>query len=43
MKKQAVENKYGCGLVSVDYKNVKLQLPDKEIVIGESTKKHVMN
>ena len=37
MKPQSIENKYGSDLTHVDC--TKLQLPDKEIVIGDSTRK----
>ena len=37
MKPQGLENKYGSDLASVDC--TKFQFPDKEIVIGESTRK----
>ena len=39
MKAQGIENKYGSDLTSVDC--TKFQLPDKEIFIGESTRKEL--
>ena len=36
LKPQAIESKYGSDLASVEYRNVKLQLADKEILMGES-------
>ena len=41
MKPQAMENEYGSGLASVDC--TKLQLPDNEIVIGDTTRKALKN
>ena len=41
IKPQGLENKYGSDLTSVDC--TKFKLPDKEIVIGESTRKVLMD
>ena len=39
MKTQALENKYGSDLSSIDCKEFKLQLGDKELVIADATRK----
>ena len=39
MKITAIEKKYGSDLVGIDCKDVKLQLQDKDIVIGKNTRK----
>ena len=39
MKITAIEQKYGSDLVFIDCKDVKLQLQDKNIVIGKNTRK----
>ena len=39
MKTQVLEKKYGSDLASIECKDLKLQLTDKDIVIGESTSK----
>ena len=41
LKRQAIESKYGSDLASVECRNVKLQLADKEIIMGESTFKSI--
>ena len=38
MKGQAVEKRYGSDLTSIDCQDVKLQLPDKSIVIGKGAR-----
>ena len=37
MKPQATEKKYGAELASIECTNTKLQLADKEMVIGDDT------
>ena len=37
LKAETMDNKYGSDLISID--SAKYQLPDKEIVIGDTTKK----
>ena len=39
MKTQVLEKKYGSDLASIECKDLKLQLTDKDIVIGDSTRK----
>ena len=38
MKRQAVEKRYGSDLTSIECQDVKLQLPDKSIVIGKGAR-----
>ena len=38
MKGQAVEKRYGSDLTSIECQDVKLQLPDKSIVIGKGAR-----
>ena len=39
MKEHAIEKKYGCDLASVECKDVKLQLQDKDLVIRSGTRR----
>ena len=39
MKPQTTENKYGAELVSIQCTDTKLQLVDKELIIGDATRK----
>ena len=38
MKGQVVEKRYGSDLTSIECQDVKLQLPDKSIVIGKGAR-----
>ena len=38
MKGQAVDKRYGSDLTSIECQDVKLQLPDKSIVIGKGAR-----
>ena len=42
MKEQAVEKRYGSDLTSIECQDVKLQLPDKSIVIGKGAREALM-
>ena len=39
MKPQTTEKKYGAELVSIQWTDTKLQLVDKELIIGDATQK----
>ena len=39
MKPQTIEKKYGAELVSIQCTDIKLQLVDKELIIGDATRK----
>ena len=39
MQAHVIDKKFGSELISIDCKNVKLQLQDKELVIGSNTRK----